>query len=67
MTIAVDGPAGSGKSSASKAVARSLDLDYVDTGAMYRAMTWWMLEHDVDIDDPEQVRARCGEPAVEIG
>ncbi len=67
VTIAVDGPAGSGKSSASKAVARSLDLDYVDTGAMYRAMTWWMLEHDVDIDDPEQVRTRCGEPAVEIG
>lgn len=67
VTIAVDGPAGSGKSSASKAVARSLDLDYVDTGAMYRAMTWWMLEHDVDIDDPDQMRARCGEPAVEIG
>lgn len=66
VTIAIDGPAGSGKSSASKAVARSLDLDYVDTGAMYRAMTWWMLEHDVDIDDPDQVRARCGEPVVEI-
>ncbi len=43
LIIAVDGPAGSGKSSAARGVARSLGLRYLDTGAMYRAVTWWML------------------------
>jgi cytidylate kinase len=41
-----------------------LGLHYVDTGAMYRAMTWWMLEQGVDVDDPEAVAARCGEPVI---
>ena len=43
LVIAIDGPSGSGKSSVSKAVARSLGLSYLDTGAMYRAATWWCL------------------------
>jgi CMP/dCMP kinase len=43
LVIAVDGPAGSGKSSAARGVARALGLRYLDTGAMYRALTWWML------------------------
>ena len=62
--IAIDGPSGSGKSSTSRGVARRLGLHYVDTGAMYRAMTWWMLEQGVDVDDPEAVAARCGEPVI---
>ena len=41
--IAVDGPAGSGKSSAARGVATGLGLRYLDTGAMYRALTWWLL------------------------
>lgn len=64
--IAIDGPSGSGKSSTSRGVARRLGLRYVDTGAMYRAMTWWMLTQGVDVDDPEAVAARCAEPVIEL-
>ncbi len=53
--IAVDGPAGSGKSSVCRAVADRLGFRYLDTGAMYRAMTWAMLDAGVDVDDPEAV------------
>ena len=64
--IAIDGPSGSGKSSTSRGVAERLGLRYVDTGAMYRAMTWWMVEHGVPIDDPVTVAARCREPHIEL-
>lgn len=53
--IAVDGPAGSGKSSVCRGVAHRLGLRYLDTGAMYRAMTWAMLDAGVDVDDPQAV------------
>ncbi|QGQ19248.1 (d)CMP kinase [Cellulomonas sp. JZ18] len=49
--VAVDGPSGSGKSSVSKEVARRLGLAYLDTGAMYRAATWWCLDRDVPLTD----------------
>ena len=62
--IAIDGPSGSGTSSTSRGVADRLELRYVDTGAMYRAMTWWMLEHGVDVGSPEAVAARCAEPVI---
>ncbi len=65
--IAIDGPSGSGKSSTSRGVAQRLGLRYVDTGAMYRAMTWWMLTHGVDVDDPAAIAARCDEPFIELG
>ncbi len=55
--IAVDGPSGAGKSSAARGAARALGLRYLDTGAMYRAMTWWMLQYDVPVDDPAAVAA----------
>ncbi len=64
--IAIDGPSGSGKSSTSRGVARRLGLRYVDTGAMYRALTWWMLERGIDVDDPDAVAARCHEPVIEL-
>jgi cytidylate kinase len=67
IVIAMDGPSGSGKSSAAKGVARSLGFRYLDTGAMYRAMTWWMLSQDVPVEDAEQVAARAGEPLLELG
>jgi len=51
LVIAIDGPSGSGKSSVSRAVARSLGLAYLDTGAMYRALTWWCRHEGVDLDD----------------
>ena len=65
--IAIDGPSGSGKSSTSRGVAQRLGLRYVDTGAMYRAMTWWMLTQGVDVDDPAAIAERCGEPVIELG
>lgn len=48
IVVAVDGPAGSGKSSVSKAAARALGFDYLDTGAAYRALAWFRLEHGID-------------------
>ena len=51
IVVAVDGPAGSGKSSVSKAAARALGYAYLDTGAAYRALTWVALENGVDTDD----------------
>ena len=55
LVIAIDGPAGSGKSSVSKAVAARLGLAYLDTGAMYRAVTWAVLDAGIDPDDPAAV------------
>jgi CMP/dCMP kinase len=52
LVVAVDGPSGSGKSSVSRAVAQRLGLRYLDTGAMYRALTWWALDRGVDLADP---------------
>ncbi|QKW40446.1 (d)CMP kinase [Actinomadura sp. NAK00032] len=63
----MDGPSGSGKSSASKGVARALGLRYLDTGAMYRAMTWWMLDQGVPVQDGAAVAARAGEPEIVSG
>ena len=52
LVVAIDGPSGSGKSSVSRAVAAGLGVGYLDTGAMYRALTWWCLEEGVDLDRP---------------
>jgi cytidylate kinase len=67
VVVAMDGPSGSGKSSTSRGVAQRLGLRYLDTGAMYRAMTWWMLERHVDVDDPTAVAAHVQEPALQSG
>lgn len=55
LVIAIDGPSGSGKSSVSKEVARRLRVAYLDTGAMYRALTWHCLNADIDLQDAEAV------------
>ena len=67
LTIAIDGPSGSGKSSVSRAVARRLGVGYLDTGAMYRALTWWCLERGIDLDDPDAVAAAARDLPLEIG
>ena len=67
LTIAIDGPSGSGKSSVSKAVARRLGVGYLDTGAMYRALTWWCLDRSVDLADTEVVAQAARELPLEIG
>lgn len=55
LVIAIDGPSGTGKSSVSRAVAQHLELAYLDTGSMYRALTWWCVEEGVDLDDVDAV------------
>lgn len=67
VVVAIDGPSGSGKSSTSRGVAAKLALRYLDTGAMFRAMTWWMLEHDIDINDPAAVAAHAQQPDIVSG
>lgn len=67
MVVAVDGPSGSGKSSVSRGVAARLGLRYLDTGAQYRAMTYWMLQNKVDVTDPAAVAADAGAPVIVSG
>jgi cytidylate kinase len=55
IVVAVDGPAGSGKSSVSRAAASRLGFDFLDTGAAYRALTWLALERGVDVEDRDAV------------
>ena len=64
FAIAIDGPAGAGKSSVAKAVARALGFTYVDTGALYRTIALYMIESGADLEDPAAVTARL--PQVEI-
>lgn len=67
VVIAIDGPSGSGKSSTSRGAAQRLGLRYLDTGAMFRAMTWFMLNEGVDIHDREAVAARAEDPEIVSG
>lgn len=57
LTVAIDGPAGAGKSSAARLAAGNVHYLYIDTGAMYRAITWAILQHHVDIQDEAAVSA----------
>lgn len=57
LTVAIDGPAGAGKSSAARLVAKRLRYLYIDTGAMYRAFTWAMLQEGIDIGDEAAVKS----------
>ncbi|HEX5017503.1 MAG TPA: (d)CMP kinase [Actinomycetes bacterium] len=66
VAVAVDGPSGSGKSSTARGVAERLGWNYVDTGAMYRALTWWLIQQGVDVDDPAEVARRVVEPTLDI-
>ena len=57
--IAIDGPAGAGKSTIARAVARELEFIYVDTGAMYRAIALFFLNNGIDLRDEEAVKKAC--------
>jgi cytidylate kinase len=60
VIIAIDGPSGSGKSSVSRAVAGALGIGFLDTGAMYRALTWWCLDQGIELTDRDAVVAAAG-------
>ena len=64
--IAIDGPAGAGKSTIAKAVAAKLGHIYVDTGAMYRAMALFFLRQGIDLNDEKQITADCDGADVSI-
>lgn len=57
IAIAIDGPAGAGKSSISKVVANKLGYLYIDTGAMYRGVTWAVLDSHVDVNNQKEIEA----------
>jgi cytidylate kinase len=67
FVVAIDGPSGSGKSSVSKQVARTLGYGYLDTGAMYRALAWWCLHRGVDLADADAVEAAARDFPLSIG
>lgn len=67
VIVAIDGPAGTGKSSTSKAVAAKLGLGYLDTGAQYRAITWWMVNNGIDADDATAVADAAAKPVIVSG
>jgi cytidylate kinase len=67
VVVAMDGPSGSGKSSTARGVATRLGLRYLDTGAQFRAVTDWMLDQGVDLDDPSAIAARVREPELVSG
>lgn len=59
VNIAIDGPAGAGKSTIAKKIAKELSFVYVDTGAMYRAMALYLLRKGVSCSEPEQIAQAC--------
>ncbi|MCR5719242.1 MAG: (d)CMP kinase [Lachnospiraceae bacterium] len=67
LNIAIDGPAGAGKSTIAKNVAKSLGIIYVDTGAMYRAMALYMIENNISKDDKEAVENAAAGVNITIG
>ena len=64
--IAIDGPAGAGKSTIAKQVARRKGYIYVDTGAMYRAMALFLLENQISPEEPEKISEKCREADISI-
>ena len=66
FNIAVDGPAGAGKSTIAKAVAAKLGFNYVDTGAMYRAMALYFLRQGIGKEEEAAISAACGQVEITI-
>ncbi|HEX7459191.1 MAG TPA: (d)CMP kinase [Acidimicrobiales bacterium] len=67
VIVAIDGPAGSGKSTLSRALATRLGLERLDTGAMYRSVAWAVLQRGVDTGDRDAVAGLAGDLAIEVG
>ena len=67
FNIAIDGPAGAGKSTIAKLIAKKLGYIYVDTGAMYRAMALYLIREKIDPSDTEMINVKCEEADISIG
>ncbi len=65
--IAIDGPAGAGKSTIAKKIAKKLGYIYVDTGAMYRAMALYLIREKIDPSETEKISTKCREADISIG
>ena len=65
-SIAIDGPAGAGKSTIAKRVAKGLDYIYVDTGAMYRAIAYYLVTNQIDIENKNALEQACDSITIEI-
>lgn len=66
MNIAIDGPAGAGKSTIAKLTAKKLSFVYIDTGAMYRTMAYYFLKHGIDTGEEKAVAEHCEEIEIRI-
>lgn len=66
QSIAIDGPAGAGKSTIAKKAAKELSFTYVDTGAMFRAMAVYMADHGISQDDEKSISTACDDISIEI-
>lgn len=66
MIVTIDGPAGAGKSTVTRLLAKQLEFEFLDTGAMYRAVTWCALERGIDLDDQEALRLLAKEIEIEF-
>ena len=66
LIIAIDGPSGAGKGTVARAVARALEYRHIDTGAMYRAVAWKALHHDVPFDEESSVAALAEQASLDL-
>ena len=66
LIIAIDGPAGAGKSTVAKRLAKELGYTYMDTGAMYRAFAWRVMEQGIDLSDERKLQAVLRETTIEL-
>ena len=66
INVALDGPSGAGKSTIAKAVAKKLEYVYVDTGAMYRSIAYYVISKGADLSDPEQIKPFLGEISIKL-
>ena len=66
IKIAIDGPSGSGKSTIAKSIAHKLNIDYIDTGAMYRAVAYKMIQEDVSADNLEAIKSMLEETEIDF-
>ena len=65
--VAIDGPSGAGKSTIAKAIAKKLDMVYIDTGAMYRAIGWLALKNNVELDNEEKLAQLTRDAIISLG